>query len=386
MNPADPSSGTFHAYDIIGDTHGCRGTLEEVLHTLGYSHLKSGSWKPPINKNAIYVGDCLDRGPDVPGVVDMVRRQVYEGTAVFVLGNHEYNLIKLHTIMTWNKTLSRSDSKTFGMTEAQLKDAKKSYEQYKDAYGERRKGELDDVVNFFKSCPLTMTNNFVRVSHAGYNSRNAALLNDIRHIRKDAPLLVSILEEKHGTLDAHNPHHHDLLNTVQQETKIDMHAVLRLEEEYGLTVRQAMMETLKGRIYDMNRLDLFAPELHGVDKDALSSRGKKRPDMRVIPWAVPADAVMNLSDILFLPKDYLAEEIAGLPQPQKFIQSVTADVMRPAVPDPRPEFFGHYYINAKPYLVDGQAACLDFKSHITAYRHGITDSRLQHSQLVAIPT
>src|SRR5690606_30704824 len=41
----------------------------------------------------VFVGDLVDRGPDSPGVLDVVRRLVEAGIGHAVAGNHELNLL-----------------------------------------------------------------------------------------------------------------------------------------------------------------------------------------------------------------------------------------------------------------------------------------------------
>jgi hypothetical protein len=41
----------------------------------------------------VFLGDLTDRGPDSPGVVDLVRDLVQAGRAQCVLGNHDLNII-----------------------------------------------------------------------------------------------------------------------------------------------------------------------------------------------------------------------------------------------------------------------------------------------------
>jgi hypothetical protein len=80
------------AYDVIGDIHGQAGKLHAVLRRLGYTRRASG-WRPPPGRQAVVVGDLIDRGPEQLAVLDTVRRMVDAGDALAVLGNHEFNAI-----------------------------------------------------------------------------------------------------------------------------------------------------------------------------------------------------------------------------------------------------------------------------------------------------
>lgn len=79
-------------YDIIGDIHGQAGKLEALLRKLGYVHKFSG-WAPPQGRQAIFMGDLIDRGPEQVKVVNTVRSMIDSGHARSVMGNHEFNAI-----------------------------------------------------------------------------------------------------------------------------------------------------------------------------------------------------------------------------------------------------------------------------------------------------
>lgn len=79
-------------YDVIGDIHGEAGKLKALLRGLEYTETAAG-WVPPQGRQAIFVGDLIDRGPDQVEVVDIVRRMVDAGHARCVMGNHEFNAI-----------------------------------------------------------------------------------------------------------------------------------------------------------------------------------------------------------------------------------------------------------------------------------------------------
>jgi hypothetical protein len=50
------------AYDVIGDVHGHFDKLAELLLKMGYTR-RAGSFVPPSGRQAIFVGDLIDRGP-----------------------------------------------------------------------------------------------------------------------------------------------------------------------------------------------------------------------------------------------------------------------------------------------------------------------------------
>jgi hypothetical protein len=68
---------------IVGDVHGCRRELEELLDRIGF---RSGD-------RLVFVGDLIARGPDSLGVLDVARRT----GALIVRGNHEQKLLDWRT-------------------------------------------------------------------------------------------------------------------------------------------------------------------------------------------------------------------------------------------------------------------------------------------------
>lgn len=86
-------------FDVIGDVHGCRAELEELLGTLGYDLERDQAGRAvdarhPESRRVVFVGDLVDRGPDSPGVLRLAMGMVESGSALCVSGNHEAKLAK----------------------------------------------------------------------------------------------------------------------------------------------------------------------------------------------------------------------------------------------------------------------------------------------------
>jgi hypothetical protein len=75
--------------DILGDVHGEIDALHSLLQRLGYS----SAGRHSEGRRLIFVGDLVDRGPDSPAVLELVRRFIDQGLAQCLLGNHELNLL-----------------------------------------------------------------------------------------------------------------------------------------------------------------------------------------------------------------------------------------------------------------------------------------------------
>lgn len=88
-------------FDIIGDIHGCYDETVELLQKLGYSIAEVEDNGNPIaiavshpqNRQVIFLGDLVDRGPNSPAVLKLVMSMVNSGVAFCVPGNHD---LKLH--------------------------------------------------------------------------------------------------------------------------------------------------------------------------------------------------------------------------------------------------------------------------------------------------
>ncbi len=87
----------MEGYDIIGDIHGCAAKLEALLSDLGYRlDGRTGAYRHP-QRQAIFVGDLIDRGEQQLLVLETVKAMVDAGTAQIVMGNHEFNAIAYAT-------------------------------------------------------------------------------------------------------------------------------------------------------------------------------------------------------------------------------------------------------------------------------------------------
>jgi len=98
-------------FDLIGDVHGCREELEDLLATLGWvltegADGRAESARHPGDRTAIFLGDLVDRGPDTPGVLRLAMRMVVDGVALAISGNHEVKLLRA--------LLGRGTSRTHG--------------------------------------------------------------------------------------------------------------------------------------------------------------------------------------------------------------------------------------------------------------------------------
>lgn len=91
MNNSSPAATSAGGYDIIGDIHGCAMSLIRLLERLGYCQ-QQGVYRHP-SRQAIFLGDVIDRGPAIRRSLEIIRTMVEQGSAQMIIGNHELHAI-----------------------------------------------------------------------------------------------------------------------------------------------------------------------------------------------------------------------------------------------------------------------------------------------------
>lgn len=82
--------------DIIPDIHGQHEKLLLALKNLGW-HRRNAQWfHSDKDRQIVFLGDFIDRGPDNAATIKVVRELVDAGHARAVMGNHELNALHLH--------------------------------------------------------------------------------------------------------------------------------------------------------------------------------------------------------------------------------------------------------------------------------------------------
>lgn len=141
-------------YDIIGDIHGYLEPLERLLDKLGYRE-QAGVWRHPERK-ALFLGDFVDRGPDQPGVVALVRAMVESGEALAIMGNHEFNAVGFATA---------HPHRTGEFLRPHTEKNRRQHQTFLDQVGEG--SDLHhDIVSWFRTLPLYLDLQEFRAVHA----------------------------------------------------------------------------------------------------------------------------------------------------------------------------------------------------------------------------
>ena len=139
-------------WDIIPDIHGQRAKLEALLARLGYRE-ERGAYRHQARK-ALFLGDYIDRGPDVRGVLRIVRAMVNAGEATALMGNHELNAIHYHTV-------DRNGHPLRPHTEEKKHQHKATWDQFSGM-----RGEWAQWLAWFKTLPMFYDTPDFRAVHA----------------------------------------------------------------------------------------------------------------------------------------------------------------------------------------------------------------------------
>jgi hypothetical protein len=288
-------------YDIIGDIHGCANTLAALLEKLGY--VNSGGCYSHPSRQAIFLGDFIDRGPHQRGVIDIVRPMVEQGAALSVMGNHEFNAIAYFTPAPEGDYLRPRTERNSRQHKAFLD----AYSHDQDAW--------EDVIGWFKTLPLWLDLEDIRVVHACWD-----------------PLFIELIkEEENGG------------NRLSEE-------LLYRACEKGSLPYQAIETLLKGKEVKLPEGNQY------TEKD-----GTQGHHIRVRWWdqevTTYKDAYMGPeSAITHIPEDPLNVD-------HLIIYSHTE----------KPVFLGHYWMEGEPVPLAPNIACLDYSiakpgGKLVAYR------------------
>ena len=133
-----------------------------MLGRLGYRPRGEG-FAHDGGRRVIFLGDFVDRGPQVGRVLRIVRAMVDAGDAFAVIGNHEFNAIAYHT----------PDADRPG--EFLRPHSRKNVEQHYETASQLG-GEVGRWVDWFRTLPPTFDRDGVRAVHACWDEEAIAAL------------------------------------------------------------------------------------------------------------------------------------------------------------------------------------------------------------------
>jgi hypothetical protein len=144
-------------YDFIPDIHGQLDKLTALLLKLGYQP-RGSTWKHSEQRQVVFLGDYVDRGPRVPDVLRLVRGMVEGGDAIAIMGNHEFNLVCWHTPDGeggWLRAHSENYNRQNAVTRAAF---------------EHRPSELHEWLEWMKRLPVALDLGGARAVHACWDA------------------------------------------------------------------------------------------------------------------------------------------------------------------------------------------------------------------------
>lgn len=300
--------GEWQGYDVIGDVHGCADTLERLLRRLGYRQGASGYYHH--SRQAIFVGDIIDRGPRIREALQLVHAMVTTGAARMVLGNHEFNALAYCTLKTGGRPGAPADylrphtarnTRQLAETLAQFADYPEEWNRY---------------LAWFRRLPLFLEWPGFRVVHACWDAELIA-----RHRARFGD----------GHFDEAFLHETAIPGSVAARTKQRLTSGVDLPLPRGMTI--------------------------------VSSDGVERTHFRTKFWAPDAQ---TYAELLFQP-DPLPEGFGQQPiSPEHRQQMVTYGA------EEKPVFVGHYWLKGHPEPIAPNIGCLDYSAvkfgRLVAYR------------------
>jgi hypothetical protein len=264
-------------YDLIGDIHGHSEPLAQLLDKLGYA--KTDGVFRHADRQVIFLGDFVDRGPDQRGVLEIVRPMIDGGAALSVMGNHEFNAIAYHTLDPDNHSC------------------------HLRVHTEKNRKHYTETIEWFRTLPLWLELDGIRVVHACWDEA-----------------LMKLLQDTHPSVNEYLDD--DLLVAASRKGS----------EEY-----EAVETLLKGKEIELPDGQSF------FDKD-----GNPRHNVRV-RWFD--------GDAATYQQAFLGPEKARSHIPE---DPIGADHLIQYSHEDPPVFLGHYWLDTEPQVLAPNVACLDY--------------------------
>ena len=297
--------------DFIGDIHGHYDELVVLLKKLGYEE-KDGAYRYPGNaRTVVFLGDYIDRGNQVRETVNLVRAMRDAGSAVALMGNHEFNALSFwhengdggHVIHSIRGGYLREHS--FNKVAIHVK----TIEAYRG-----RKAEFLDMLEFLKTLPIYLETPSYRAQHACFDLNGVQVLKD-----------MNLRAFSDGNFD-------ELIARANDQYC-----------EYGDSLYYPLSLFLKGPEMDLPNGITFC-----------DAEGVRRKRTRLRWWIDPNN--VTLQEISFQPGVELpAVDVPAEVHERDFYGE-----------DERPVFFGHYWLTGLPELIRDNVCCLDYS--VAGYR------------------
>jgi hypothetical protein len=302
-------------YDVIGDIHGHADELAALLGKMGYRE-QFGAWRHP-GRQAVFVGDFIDRGPKQVDSVLIARRMVDAGTALAVMGNHEFNAIGWYT-----PNPARPEEHLRRHTPG-------NHHQHEAFLNAVQGSSLHrEIIDWFKTLPLWLELPGLNIVHACWHEAFMAEL--APRLGSDRTLPESLYSAAFSQPD-----------------------VEASKDTADFTVFKALEALTKGMEVDLP---------HG--RSFLDADGHRRTRVRVQWWRSGHVPYRDAAEATAAIRSQLADVDPALAVPSHATLGYARDV---------PVLFGHYWRTDSPAVIDGgRLACIDYSvakgGQLVAYR------------------
>jgi hypothetical protein len=149
-------------YDLIGDIHGHADEMVQLLDILGYRKTRGVYGHP--ERQVIFLGDFIDRGPQIKQVLEIVRPMIEERKALAVMGNHELNALAFHT--------ENSDAHGEFLREH----SGKNVHQHHKTLEQLTANEITSCLDWFRTLPMWLDLDGLRAVHACWDEQAINLI------------------------------------------------------------------------------------------------------------------------------------------------------------------------------------------------------------------
>ena len=302
-----------HSIDFIGDIHGHCDELCALLKKLGYVESSGAFRYPGGERSVVFLGDYVDRGPNVREAIRVVRAMRDAGSAIALMGNHEFNMLSF-----WQRNGAGGGHFLRRMKDSYLRE----HTFNKVAIHSRtvtafvgHKPEFEEAVAFIKTLPFYLEDDLFRAQHACFDTDAVAAL------RREGIRCFA-----DGNFD-------ELIARANDE-----------DCEFPDTLFRPLSTLLKGP--EMN----LPAGAHFTDAE-----GVRRVKTRIAWWVNPANA--SFRELSFQPG--VSMDVNADVPPEVRARNFYGE-------DERPVFFGHYWLNGLPKLIRDNVCCLDFS--VAGYR------------------
>lgn len=315
-------------YDVIGDIHGQDAKLEALLTHLGYTPDGKG-YRAPAGRQAVFLGDLIDRGPGQIRVLETVRAMVDTGQARCIMGNHEFNAVAFVT------PDPRKPGECYRVNRIDGPKSRKNRVHHAEFLAQVGEGSEAhrSWVEWFRSLPVCLDLGGIRVVHGTWHPESVQALADLGW--RDGVLLDDALMARLHEKDARG------------------HESLAMRARKRLTCG----------------LEIDLPEGKAIEKD-----GHVFDNLRIADWRHGAK---TLREVALVPEGN-ESLLEGMEWPAELVLThITGS----------PVFVGHHWFNGHPVVESPKLACLDWsaakRGPLVAYRWDGEDE-LSNDKLVAV--